>query len=439
MLAVQRPSMGSSKPPNLDMPFGYSFDTNSNFPFPSPTAPAPGPSLLDDTESKFLDSFFDGVSSDQFNYDFFNNPPDGSELGHGWDEIPPAFMGTTSSFGQQPQIGTHGLSDPHFGDMNSHMNAGPLIPPSTSAEVLAAASVLQNGSVARSHSMSDGLFRGQDLHATNGQSRTQSMSIHPPRTQAGFAQRPEDYMRDNFFTDMVFGGQPEPSMRHAGSNRKVDIHWGSDVGFGNPQGFIAPPSQENHLASGNAYKQVVENALTLNVPSSADTTQPPSPIITKSEHRPRAMSNANEINGDDQDSRPKKRRKSKFQEEVEEEEESTMSKAAAKKRKSGKKTLIESPAPESEAHKRRKSTAAAAAKARENLTEDQKRENHIKSEQKRRTLIREGFEDLGELVPGLRGGGFSKSAVLIMAADWLEDLIKGNEELQRRLDQMEGR
>ncbi|KAG4428317.1 hypothetical protein IFR05_016199 [Cadophora sp. M221] len=415
-----------------------SFDTNSNFPFPSPTAPAPGPSLLDDNESKFLDSFFDGANLDQFNYDFFNNPPDGSQLGHVWDEILPAFMGTTSSFGQQPQIGTHGLSDPHFGNMNSHMNARPSIPPSTSADVLAAASVLQNGSAARSHSMSDALFRGHDLHATNGQSRTQSMSIHPPRTQLAFAQRP----KDNFFTDMIFGGQPKASMRHAGSSRKVDIHWGSDVGFGNPQGFIAPPNRDNHLATGSAYKQVIENSLTLNVPSSANTTQPLSPIITKSEPRPRAVTNTNEINGDNQDLRPKKRRKSKFQDEVDKEDESTISimgKTAAKKRKSGKRTSIKSPAPESESLKRRKSTTAAAAKARENLTEDQKRENHIKSEQKRRMLIREGFEDLGELVPGLRGGRFSKSAVLIMAADWLEDLIKGNEELQRRLDQMEGR
>ncbi|PVH80833.1 hypothetical protein DL98DRAFT_417878 [Cadophora sp. DSE1049] len=439
MLAVQRPSMGSSKPPNLDMPFGYSFDTNSNFPFPSPTAPAPGPSLLDDNESKFLDSFFDGVSSDQFNYNFFNNAPDGSELGHGWDEIPPAFMGTTSSFGQQPQIGSHGLQDTHFGEMNSHMNAGPSIPPSTSADVLAAASVLQNGSAARSHSMSDGLFRGQDLHVANGQPRTQSMSIQPSRTQAGFPQRLDNYMQDNFFTDMVFGGQAEGSMRQAGSSRKVDIHWGSDVAFGTPQGFVAPPTQEHHLASGGAYKQVVENALTLN-PSSADTTRPSSPVMTKSEARSRAISNANGIEGDDQDSRPKKRRKSKFQEDADEEEELTaVASKSTKKRKPGKKGSIESPAPESESNKRRKSTAAAAAKARENLTEDQKRENHIKSEQKRRTLIREGFEDLGELVPGLRGGGFSKSAVLIMAADWLEDLIKGNEDLQRRLDQMEGR
>jgi hypothetical protein len=74
---------------------------------------------------------------------------------------------------------------------------------------------------------------------------------------------------------------------------------------------------------------------------------------------------------------------------------------------------------------------------RENLTEDQKRENHIKSEQKRRTLIKEGFDDLNELVPDLKGGGHSKSAVLVMAADWLEDLIEGNKVLRARLQELE--
>ncbi|CZS87993.1 hypothetical protein WAI453_000384 [Rhynchosporium graminicola] len=432
MLAVQRHSMGSSKPPNLDMPFGYSFDNNSTFPFPSPTDPAPGPSLLDDDESRLLTNFFDGVSSEHYDYSFFDNPADGSELGHGWEELPPVFMGTTSSFGPQPQMGSHELLQAQFGDM-SHINAGSSIPPSTSADVLAAASVLQNGA-ARSQSASNGLFGAQDLHAINGHFRAQSMSIPHPRTQAGFSQRPEHDMHEPFFTDMVFGGQPEGSMRRVG-NRKADIHWGSDAGFS--QGFLVAPSQDIHHATGSAYKKVVENALALNGPSSADTTQPPSPTLIKSTLRPNAIPIASEIKGDEQNSRPKKRGKSKVQEDAEEEDSSSGTAKSAKKRKSGKKAAIEIPAHESE--KRRKSNAAAAAKARENLTEDQKRENHIKSEQKRRTLIREGFEEIGELVPGLRGGGFSKSAVLVMAADWLEDLIKGNEELQRRVDQLEGK
>lgn len=89
--------------------------------------------------------------------------------------------------------------------------------------------------------------------------------------------------------------------------------------------------------------------------------------------------------------------------------------------------------------KRRKSAVNNSKLSRENLSEEQKRENHIKSEQKRRTLIKEGFDDLCDLVPGLRGGGFSKSTMLTMAAEWLEDLLKGNEALATQLATLEGR
>lgn len=451
MLAVQRPSMGSSKPPNLEMPFGYSFDTStSNYLLPSPTAPAPGPSLLDDNESKFLDSFFDGVSNDHFNYDFFNNAPDGSELGLGWDELPPTFMGTTSSFGQQPQIGNHGAPNMNFNDMNP---PGPSIPPSTTADVLAAATLLQNGSNGRSHSMSDqSMFRqNPPVTPTTSQPRAMSMSQQIPSRPHGFQQRSasDDYMRDNFYTDMMFGAQADSSRRGA-ALRKVDIRWGSDAGFASPQGFVPPSVQEDVAAVERQHLLAIENALAItpaHIPSSADTTRPSSParphdINTTSHQRTKSAVKAEEED-DDQDSRPRKRRKNKIPDDGEEDDESPISgpsKYGGKRRKSVKKGTSDSPVTEPEpGHKRRKSTGVAIKPTRENLTEDQKRENHIKSEQKRRTLIREGFEDLGELVPGLRGGGFSKSAVLIMAADWLEDLIQGNETLQARLDQMEGR
>ncbi|KAK8200530.1 uncharacterized protein BKA78DRAFT_238518, partial [Phyllosticta capitalensis] len=64
---------------------------------------------------------------------------------------------------------------------------------------------------------------------------------------------------------------------------------------------------------------------------------------------------------------------------------------------------------------------------RENLTEEQKRSNHILSEQKRRNLIKNGFTELNELVPGLKAGGFSKSAMLMEAAKFLETMILGNQ------------
>lgn len=100
--------------------------------------------------------------------------------------------------------------------------------------------------------------------------------------------------------------------------------------------------------------------------------------------------------------------------------------------------------------KRRRKSAAAMAAAmnsskmamsktpRENLSEEQKRENHIKSEQKRRNIIKSGFNDLVAVVPALKGGGYSKAAMLNLTADWLTDVIEGNQRLKSMMRQGEG-
>jgi heteromeric Ino2p/Ino4p transcription factor len=49
---------------------------------------------------------------------------------------------------------------------------------------------------------------------------------------------------------------------------------------------------------------------------------------------------------------------------------------------------------------------------RPRLTEAQKKENHIRSEQKRREAIREGFDRLASIVPGMDGQGRSEAVVL---------------------------
>lgn len=80
--------------------------------------------------------------------------------------------------------------------------------------------------------------------------------------------------------------------------------------------------------------------------------------------------------------------------------------------------------------KRRKSSSAARTKgsaARKNLTDAQKRSNHIASEQKRRNIIKEGYKNLNELVPNLKQGGFSKSATLHESVRELETLQVANE------------
>ncbi|TPX40293.1 hypothetical protein SeMB42_g04252 [Synchytrium endobioticum] len=68
---------------------------------------------------------------------------------------------------------------------------------------------------------------------------------------------------------------------------------------------------------------------------------------------------------------------------------------------------------------------------RDLLTEDEKRANHIASEQKRRDLLRNGFASLVDLVPGLKGGagGSSKSMILERTVDFIRALEGRNVEL----------
>lgn len=82
-------------------------------------------------------------------------------------------------------------------------------------------------------------------------------------------------------------------------------------------------------------------------------------------------------------------------------------------------------------------TGGATRAPRENLTEAQKRQNHIRSEQKRRNIIKSGFNELVAIVPALKGGGYSKAAMLNMTAEWLADVIAGNERLRGMLRRCE--
>lgn len=356
-------------------------------------------------------------------------------------------MGTSTSFGQQPEIVTqHGLPDINFSDLSSHSHHTSSIPATSSAHLLAATTLLQNTPSARSQSLSnEALFRGQEMSIapTNGHVRPQSISHYPPprsntaTRESTMRDDPMSGMRDTLYTEMVFGRQGEDSIRPkqlSQTHSKADIKWGSDTSFNASEAFVPPITQRKEMAKMDYPFRVMEENF-VESPSSAENTRPSSPSQPPKPLSPKKRRFTGNINYDDDEySKLQKRRKSKFQDE-DDDEDSASAGARNKKRQSSN----DSPAPELN-HKRRKSSASGAAKAaRENLTEDQKRENHIKSEQKRRTLIREGFEDLGELVPGLRGGGFSKSAVLTMSADWLEELILGNEALRQKLAQLQGR
>ncbi|KAJ4237033.1 Transcription factor [Fusarium solani] len=72
------------------------------------------------------------------------------------------------------------------------------------------------------------------------------------------------------------------------------------------------------------------------------------------------------------------------------------------------------------------------------LTEEEKKQNHIASEQKRRQAIREGFDRLTELVPGLEGQGRSEGLVLKRTVDYMREQLSERQTIIDRIEQAGG-
>lgn len=67
---------------------------------------------------------------------------------------------------------------------------------------------------------------------------------------------------------------------------------------------------------------------------------------------------------------------------------------------------------------------------RPRLTEQEKKNNHIASEQKRRQAIREGFDRLAEIVPGMKGQGRSEAQMLTATVDEMRNQLNDKEKLR---------
>ncbi|CAD6501529.1 BgTH12-01781 [Blumeria graminis f. sp. triticale] len=79
------------------------------------------------------------------------------------------------------------------------------------------------------------------------------------------------------------------------------------------------------------------------------------------------------------------------------------------------------------------------AEERPRLSENEKKANHIASaEQKRRQAIREGFDRLTELVPGLEGQGRSESVVLKKTVDYIRSQLAERKCLVKRIEELGG-
>ncbi|KAL4933471.1 basic helix-loop-helix domain-containing protein [Aspergillus undulatus] len=421
-------TQGRNERNNSALPFGYSF------PADQPCEPAPqsplGLPLLDVNETNMLDTFLTTIDNNAFANDFWftgSQNDTNKSLGFpGFDwstELPPTFEGSTSSLPVSfPQRSADKPLD--------------ILPEQSNPDVVAAASMLyQNAPSGVGYNNPFGnqpvAFSSIDYSQFKGNGKEQQHNGPPPVRRTSISTRthlPAGYHTTKMFFDVHEPISPERQL----STKVRPLHWGSDSSFMD-QGYVAPPDVPNEE---QRTKELMENLECLEPQSSAANTRAPTPDRLVN-YRPvswvdtGAAAHANGLRKDYGDSienlsHPKKKQRLSIKEEDDEVSDGDSSRQRSKRSKgSGRR-------PSTDAN--RKSRASQSSKPpRENLTEEQKRSNHIKSEQKRRNLIKEGFDDLCILVPGLKGGGFSKSAMLTQAADWLEEMLRGNEALKIQL------
>ncbi|KAL4785186.1 hypothetical protein BJX76DRAFT_325370 [Aspergillus varians] len=417
---------------NPALPFGYSF------PEDLPCEPAPasplGPALLDVNESTMLDNFLNTLDTNHFTNDFwFTGSQDDPNKSHslpGFDwsnELPPTFEGSSTSLPQPP-----------FPHRSAEKPLG-MIPEHSNPEVMAAASMLyHNGANGPDINSSFGnqplAFSNVDYSQLKGNGKQWQQNSHLPARRPSTSSR--THLPVGFHTPKMFFDVNEPiSPEQQLSTKARPLHWGSDSSFMD-QGYVAPPDQPDEE---QRTKELMENLECLEPQSSAANTRAPTPdrIVN---HYPIPWVDTETVNHIDRPrkdysdnledlSHPKKKQRLSIKEEDDEISDGDASRQRSKRSKASDRRLSNDGI--------RKSRASQSSKTpRENLTEEQKRSNHILSEQKRRNLIRQGFEDLCTLVPGLKGGGFSKSAMLTQAADWLEDVVRGNKALQIQLAEL---
>jgi hypothetical protein len=234
----------------------------------------------------------------------------------------------------------------------------------------------------------------------------------------------------NTVTDFNFDG---PHTAPARMDAPIDTRlyrFGSDSHFGS-SGFI--PASEHEREEVITERLTKELKMMKPINRSDNGTRPPTPESRPVQHQTHPKRQVDQGQGSSEDddldeTQPRKRRKEGS------EDGSYGPKSKAMRRASHNPRMRRVSSVEAVSKRRRSSlTGSAAKQARENLSEEQKRSNHIQSEQKRRNLIKQGFDELNVIVPELRAGGLSKSMVLTEAGNFLEQLMNVNQQLKQRL------
>ena len=241
----------------------------------------------------------------------------------------------------------------------------------------------------------------------------------------GLGEEQVAHPEQSMYQSMLAQGRP------GSSRRPAPLNFGSDREFHGTK-YAAP----------NMQKPPEHDLMNILSSFSHDTTASPThtryqslpdrPSIPSSSRRKRRRRSSeeeedSELSEEEEAPRKSRRARARLEEEEDSDDEESMSTSRKRKRTSAKSKVPPSP------RHRRKSSPVGKKPQRENLTEEQKRSNHIHSEQKRRNLIKMGFDDTNRMVPELRAGGFSKSNMLQEAARFMRELKEGNNRMAAML------
>lgn len=337
------------------------------------------------------------------------------------------------------------------------MHTGDQEPLMDTMDTLARTFVLQSDLMEPTMSNS---FQANDpevLAAASTLSRTTAMgpSMSFPHGAMATDFSPADHMppgshstprHDAGFPHVLGLSRPGPPFPLAPS-RRVEAHYGTDTSFNQPQ--YQPRSNQDSLHDIDSRHMAILSCLTRN--ESAAPSRVPSPV-DQGRHGPASGPPALFLQTDPSSAR----RREAYGDEDEE--------PRGKRRKSSP-VRVESPAGEAavggvlaerspmlptETQQRRRQSSAQATKTgtpstskrkrasttvpKKNLTETERRANHIESEARRRNQVTDAFASLRTLVPGIeKSKGLSRNTVLTSIGDWVADLKATNERLEALL------
>lgn len=400
-----------------------------------------GQSLLTDTETQTISDFF--TNTDPFHLNDLQPYPSLADTKHSaddfnnWSTFTPATVHhVTTTIPNQAHLQNGFYNNQYFAQPSlpmDHMG-------NTPDDIQAASTLFNNSQSSFTNGRSQSLHGAPpaDDHTVNGASGSKSnakpivitqhghlheqlAALIPNHAQQGTldAQLAAQWAGtdvDQIHEDTFRGLMRQPSLKRS-------YTFGTDDSFNSP---VAYPTQNQEMGDPGAQRQMHELRHSQPVSRSKAAVNPTGSHSAGTLHPTPALredlseeEHTDDVSSDEGgDTKPVKRRRR-----------SANAKGASHKPSRSGRNGKGSAAEESAKKKR---ASAAQKLQRENLTDAQKRSNHILSEQKRRNLIKRGFEDLHDIVPEIRTGGLSKSSVLMEAANFLEKLIQDNDLFTQR-------